>query len=468
MEKNTSNLIIGIDEKPKKWYQWLLYGFQHICAMITANSLIAILVYGSYDLNFVAPALISSGVGTLIYLLITRLRSPVYLGSSAALMPVVTTCLSLGAAPHGNFIALIIGLAIVGLVNVIVSLVVQKVGVAWLHKLLPSVIVGPVIMLIGLGLASFATDWSMHNGGTEYNLISVIVALFTMVVICLTSQYGNKTLKTLPFLIGLLAGYVLSLIFTGIGYATNTDMLKLIDFSVFNNIEWLPTFSFMKALDGVEANAFEWSQLINIILVAVPVAFVAMCEHIGDHLNLSNMVGRDLLEDPGLHRTLLSDGVATVVGGLIAGLDTTTYGENIAVIGVTKVASSRVLIVTALMAILLGFCAPLMTFIESIPYAVFGGAALILYGFIAMSGAKALQKVDLNKNKNMLIASVILVSGIGGLTLNFMFGDVSFTFTSTALAMILGIILNLILRDKKEEKDDEKISQLDQENLIKD
>ena len=215
----------------------------------------------------------------------------------------------------------------------------------------------------------------------------------------------------------------------------------------------MPTFSFMKAADGVAANGFEWSQLVNIILVAVPVAFVAMCEHIGDHLNLSNMVGRDLLEDPGLHRTLLADGVATAVCGAIGGLDTTTYGENIAVIGVTKVACSRILIVTSLMAIVLGFFGPLMTFIASIPYAVFGGAALILYGFIAMSGVRALQTVDLKDNKNMLIASVILVAGIGGLTLNFMLGDVAFTFTSTALSMIIGMILNLILKGSGEKND---------------
>ena len=447
------NLILGIDEKPKKWYQWPLYGFQHLMAMFVANSLIAILVYGAYDINMVPAALISSGVGTLLYLLITGLRSPVYLGSSAALMPVITTCLALGGAPHGNFIALIIGLIIVGLVNVGVSIAIKFAGVQWLHKLLPNVIVGPVIVLIGLGLATFATDWSMHNGGTEYNLVSLAVALITMVTICMVSHYSKGIMKTLPFLIGLMVGYVVAAISTGIGIATNVEMLKLIDFTIFNHIEWLPTFSFMKAADGVAANGFEWSQLVNIILVAVPVAFVAMCEHIGDHLNLSNMVGRDLLEDPGLHRTLLADGVATAVCGAIGGLDTTTYGENIAVIGVTKVACSRILIVTSLMAIVLGFFGPLMTFIASIPYAVFGGAALILYGFIAMSGVRALQTVDLKDNKNMLIASVILVAGIGGLTLNFMLGDVAFTFTSTALSMIIGMILNLILKGSGEKND---------------
>ena len=445
-------LVLGIDEKPKKWWQWPLYGLQHLLAMIVANSLIAILVYSAYGINMVPAALISSGIGTIIYLLVTKFRSPVFLGSSAALMPVITTCLALGGTAHGNFIALIIGLIVVGLVDIGIAIIIKFAGTNWIHKLLPKVIVGPVIMLIGLGLASFATDWSMHNGGTEYNIVAVAVALVTMLIICLMSVYAKGIWKTFPFLIGILIGYALACGLTGIGIATNVEMLKIVDFSVFQQpIQWLPTFSFMQAADGVGANGFDWSQLPNILLIAIPITFVSMCEHIGDHLNLSNIVGRDLLVDPGLHRTMAADGIATAVCGAIGGLDTTTYGENIAVIGVTKVACSRLILVAALFSIVLGFFGPLMLFIESIPYAVFGGAALVLYGFIAMSGIKSLQGVDLNKSKNSLIVSVVLIAGIGGLTLNFIFGDIPFTFTSTALAMILGIVLNLILRDKKEE-----------------
>ena len=421
-------------------------------AMFIANSLIAILVYSVYGINMVPAALISSGIGTIIYLLVTKFRSPVFLGSSAALMPVVTTCLAMGGTAHGNFIALIIGLIVVGLVDIGIAIAIKFAGTNWIHKLLPPVIVGPVIMLIGLGLATFATDWSMHNGGIEYNLAALGVALITMLVICCTSHYAKGIWKTIPFLIGILIGYALACALTGIGIAANIESLKLVDFSIFQQpIQWLPTFSFMQAADGVAANGFDWSQLPNILLVAIPITFVSMCEHIGDHLNLSNIVGRDLLVDPGLHRTMAADGIATAVCGAIGGLDTTTYGENVAVIGVTKVACSRLILVAALISIVLGFFGPLMMFVNSIPYAVFGGAALVLYGFIAMSGIKSLQGVDLNKSKNSLIVSVVLIAGIGGLTLNFMFGDIPFTFTSTALAMILGIILNLILRDKKEE-----------------
>lgn len=413
--------------------------------MFVANTLISILVFSSYGLNLVPAALISSGIGTLIYLFITKLRSPVYLGSSAALMPVITTALALGGTEHGNFIALIIGVGIVGIMDIIIAIIAKFAGTKWLDKLLPPVIVGPVIILIGLGLASFATDWSMHNGGTDYSFVSLAVALITMIVICCVSHYAKKTLKTLPFLIGIICGYVLSLILTGIGIATDCKSLQLVDFSVFNRIEWIPTFAFMKAADGIEANGFNVNQIPTLLLVAIPIAFVSLCEHIGDHLNLSNMTGRNLLKDPGLKRTIMGDGVATLVCGSIGGLDTTTYGENIAVIGVSRIACSRILIVTACLSIVLGFFGPLMAVIQSIPYAVFGGAAFILYGFIAMSGIRSLQKVDLQDDKNSLIVSVILIAGVGGLVLNFAIGEVPFTFTSTALAMILGVILNLIL-----------------------
>ena len=451
-------LIVGIDDSPKKWYQRVLYGCQHLLAMFVANALISILVFTPYDVDMVASSLISAGVGTLVYLVLTKLRSPVFLASSAALMPVMSTCLALNTTDtvntHGNFIALIIGMVVVGLVYVLIGLMIKFLGTQWLNKLLPPVIVGPIIMLIGLGLAGFAVNWSMYNRGDaslynpdNYNLVGILVALFTMFVIAIISHYSKKTLKTLPFLVGILSVYALACALTGIGIATNVKDLQLVDLGLFRaeNIEWLPTFAFMKAAEGAAANGFEWTQLGNILLVAIPVSLVAICEHIGDHLNLSNITGRELFKDPGLSRTLMGDGIATALGGPISGLGNTTYGENVAVIGVTKIGSSRVLIPAALLTIILGFFGPLMLFVKSIPYAVFGGASLILYGFIAMSGVKSLQKVDLTSNKNMIIVSVILIMGVGGLVLKFG----SFTFTSTALAMIIGIILNAVLVEPK-------------------
>ena len=266
-----------------------------------------------------------------------------------------------------------------------------------------------------------------------------------MFVIAIVSHYSKKTFKTLPFLSGVIAGYVLSLIMTGLGYATNVDALKLIDFAIFNRIDWLPDFSIVYALDGAVANGFTWSQIPAILLVSVPISFVAMCEHIGDHMNLSGIVERDLLKDPGLTYTLIGDGVATALGGVVSGLGNTTYGENVAVIGLSRVASVRVVQVAALIAVLFGFAAPIMLWVSSIPYAVFGGAALILYGFIAVSGLKQLKVVDLNDNRNIIIISVILIAGVGGLFIQFG----GFTFSGTALAMIIGVVLNLVLRPQK-------------------
>lgn len=266
-----------------------------------------------------------------------------------------------------------------------------------------------------------------------------------MIIIAIVSYYSKKTFKTLPFLSGVIAGYVLSLIMTGLGYATNVDALKLIDFSVFSRIDWLPDFSIVYALDGAAANGFTWSQIPAILLVSIPISFVAMCEHIGDHMNLSGIVERDLLKDPGLTYTLIGDGVATALGGVVSGLGNTTYGENVAVIGLSRVASVRVVQVAALIAVLFGFAAPIMLWVSSIPYAVFGGAALILYGFIAVSGLKQLKVVDLNDNRNIIIISVILIAGVGGLFIQFG----GFTFSGTALAMIIGVVLNLVLRPQK-------------------
>lgn len=441
---------VGINEKLGIW-DTILYSIQHCLAMFIANALISLIIYSNAEdiitnYNLVPAALMSAGVGTIIYLLITRFRSPVFLGSSAALISVMSSCLAMGQTVHGNFIAVIIGLGVVGLVYAILSLIIHFVGSEWIHKLLPPVVIGPVVAVIGLSLAGFATDWSMFNNGTTWNPWALGVALFVMVGVAVLSHYVKGKLSTLPFLLGILGGYVIAAGITGIGYAMNIDSMKLVDFSIFQNMQWMPQFSIQLAFDGIVANGFAWSQLPQILLVAIPVSLVAFCEHIGDHLNLSSVVERDLITDPGLSRTSLGDGVATAVGGLIGGMGNTTYGENVAVIGVTGVASVWPIFGAAILAILLGWCAPVMTWVQSIPYCVFGGAALILYGFIAISGLRNLAKVDLTKSRNIIIASVILISGVGGLFIQIG----TFQFTGVALAMILGLILNLILREKKD------------------
>lgn len=439
---NDNNLIYNISDKPSK-KEVVLYSVQHCLAMFVATALISILIYGNF--NMVPAAIISAGIGTIVYGFITRFKSPVFLGSSAALMPIMSTCLLLGWGdnnPGSNYIALIIGLIIVCVVYTILGVLVKKFGTQWLYKLLPSVVVGPVVALIGLGLAGFATSWSMYNGGNTFNGWSLLVAIITMLIVVLISHYAKGKLKTLPFLIAIVVGFILSLIITWIGQITNVNSMILVTFP---EIDWFPNFAIVEALKGFEANHFSWSQIPTILLVSIPVSFVAFCEHIGDHLNLSNVIGKDLLNEPGLSKTSLGDGIATAIGGIIGGMGNTTYGENVSVIGVTKVASVYPIIGAAVLAIILGFCAPVMWVIRAIPYCVFGGCAMILYGFIAISGLRELKKVDLNDTKNTLIASVILICGVGGLYLPF--GN--FKFSGVALAMVIGILLNLILKNKR-------------------
>ena len=438
------SMLINIDEKPKKWYQWILYSLQHVLALFTANTLISIIVFNSYEM--VPAALVSAGVGTIFYLIITHFRSPVFLGSSAGLLPLMTTAFAFGCeSGRGNYLALILGLIIVGIIYIIVGLIINFTGTKWINKLLPPIVTGPVIMVIGLGLATYAVQWSQSNlitGGT-YNIWAVIVALFSMIITLFVAHHGKDILKTMSYLIGIGSGYLLCLIFYLVGYLTDNSNLYLIDFQIFNNINWIPQFGIEMAVKNL--SYFNISQLVPIILIAIPVSFITICEHIGDHLNVSSITGRNLLIDPGLGKTLIGDGIGTICGGLIGGMGNTTYGENSSVISVTKVASSRVIFSGAILAILLGFCAPLMAFIQSIPVCVFGGISLILYGAIAVSGFKQLQQVDLSDNKNLMIISVVLITGIGGLMLDFK----CFNLESTVLAMVLGVILNLILKDKK-------------------
>lgn len=433
-----------INEKPR-WRDLILYSIQHCLAMFVANALISIIIYSDYGYNLVPAALISAGVGTIIYLLITRFKSPVFLGSSAALIPVMSSCLAMGGLVHGNFIAVIVGLAVVGLVYIILSVVCRFVGTKWIFKLLPPVVLGPVVMVIGLSLAGFATDWSMFNNGETFNWAGIIVALLTMATIAIISVYAKGKWSTFPFLIGLIGGYLVALLLTGIGHWSSVPELKLIDFTPFTEMNWMPSFAIQYAFDGINANGFNVGQLPQIFAIAVPVSLAAFCEHIGDHMNLSSVVETNLLDEPGLHRTSLGDGVATAVGGMIGGMGNTTYGENVAVVGVTGVASVWPILGAAILAIGLGFFAPLMAWTQTIPYAVFGGAALILYGFIAVSGLRNVQKVDLTNSRNLIVVAVILTVGVGGMFLKM--GD--FEFGGVALAMVVGILVNLLLNIKR-------------------
>ena len=445
-----NDLVLDVHEVPAKKSQWALLSIQHILAMFVACITVPLIVGTS-----IPATIISAGVGTLIYIFLTKKKSPVVLSSSFAYINSMLVAFSLGGG--NNYLALAIGMILVGLVYVIVALVIKKFGTAWLFKLLPTIVVGPVIMVIGLGLAGSAVNNLTGMNAGSYNLIYILCGLVALFATALTAHYGNKTLSLIPFVIGMLAGYGAALIFTAIGYAASWDYAKVINFAPIvdnftniglNSFIGYDCFAFLQWNNG----AFEWSQIITIILAFVPVSLVTICEHIGDHLNLGGVIQKDLLKDPGLDKTLMGDGIATAVSGVLCGCANTTYGENVAVVGVTRVASVPVIITACIATIALGLFTPLMVVVQTIPACVTGGVSLILYGFIASSGVKMLinEKIDFGVNRNIFIAATILVAGIGGLTVKFSIAGEPVVVTSTAVAMILGIVLNLVLREKKE------------------
>lgn len=451
-----NDLVLDVHEVPAKKSQWALLSIQHILAMFVACITVPLIVGTS-----IPATIISAGVGTLIYIFLTKKKSPVVLSSSFAYINSMLVAFALDANPldgnTGNYLALALGMILVGLVYVIVALVIKKFGTAWLFKLLPTIVVGPVIMVIGLGLAGSAVNNLTGMNAGSYNLIYILCGLVALFATALTAHYGNKTLSLIPFVIGMLAGYGAALIFTAIGYAASWDYAKVINFApIVNNFTNIGVNSFIGydcfAFLQWNNGTFEWGQILTIILAFVPVSLVTICEHIGDHLNLGGVIHKDLLKDPGLDKTLMGDGIATAVSGVLCGCANTTYGENVAVVGVTKVASVPVIITACIATIALGLFTPLMVVVQTIPACVTGGVSLILYGFIASSGVKMLinEKIDFGVNRNIFIAATILVAGIGGLTIKFSIAGQPVIVTSTAVAMILGIVLNIVLREKKE------------------
>ena len=447
-----NDLVLDVHEVPAKKSQWALLSIQHILAMFVACITVPLLIGTS-----IPATIISAGVGTLIYIFLTKKKSPVVLSSSFAYLSSMGVAFNLGGG--NNYLALAIGMGMVGLIYVIVALVIKKFGTAWLFKLLPTIVVGPVIMVIGLGLAGSAVNNLANTAASaaNYNLVHIFCGLVALFATALTAHYGNKTLSLIPFVIGMLAGYGVALVWTGVGYAANWDYAKVIDFSpIVNNFTNIglnsfigyDCFGFLQWNNG----SFQVGQLLTIFLAFVPVSLVTICEHIGDHLNLGGVIHKDLLKDPGLDRTLMGDGIATAVSGVLCGCANTTYGENVAVVGVTKVASVSVIITACIATIALGFFTPLMVVVQTIPACVTGGVSLVLYGFIASSGVKMLinEKVDFTVSRNIFIAATILVAGIGGLKIQFAIAGEPVVVTPTAVAMILGIVLNLVLREKKE------------------
>ena len=452
-------LIYDIQDKPPV-KENLMFALQEMIAIMAATLLVPILM-SQYGLpSDPAAALLGAGIGTFVYIGFTKRRSPVFLGSSFAFLGAYSTCIGAGYGYWG----VIVGVTIAALVYVIFALIIKAVGSAWVNKLLPAVIAGPIVSLIGLSLSSTATSWMQTNGGSEYSLVTIAVGLITFFVIVFASVKGNKSMQLFPFVVGIGVGYIISLVLTLIGNASGNTALQILDLSVFTKafvpfrLTSIIDYPKVFLLRAIETNGeylpIDATAVVNLILVFAPLAVVLLCEHIGDHKNVSNIIGKDLITDPGLDKTLLGDGVGSFVGTIFGCCANTTYGESVACVAITGNASVSTLKYTAIGCILLSFFTPFITFINSIPKCVMGGACVALYGFIAASGLQLLAKVDLGDNKNLYPVAAIFVCGIGGLVLNFghnpATGGSLISITSLAVAMIVGIITRKICGPGKE------------------
>ena len=438
------NLVYGIHDRPK-FGQMLIFAFQQVLAILAATIAVPAIIGNGMSAS---AALFGAGVGTLVYQLFTKFKSPVFLGSSFAFIGSMFAAFGGAASASAGFAGIILGAVFAGLVYVVIAAVVKFAGVKWINKLMPAVVIGPTVAIIGLSLAGNAVgDLTTGRVAGCSPYVALICGLVTLFAVVLISVYGKKMAKLIPFILGILCGYVVAAIFTVIGMATDNVALQVIDFTVFKEmtIFAIPEFTFLEALKGIKD--IDGAFIATVAVAYVPVAFVVFAEHIADHKNLSSIIGQELLEEPGLHRTLLGDGVGSMVGAFFGGCPNTTYGESVGCVAITRNASVITISCAAVMCIVMSFFGPFVTFLASIPNCVMGGVCITLYGFIAVSGLKMIQKVNLGASKNLFVVAIILITGIGGLSLTF--GKV--TLTSIACALILGIIANLLLAPAKED-----------------
>lgn len=470
------NLIYNVKDRPK-FGQLIVFAFQQLLAIMAATIAVPAIVGHGMTAS---AALFGAGIGTIVYQLFTKFRSPVFLGSSFAFLGAMAAAFA-GAVSSASlgFLGLILGACFAGLVYVVIAIIVKFAGVKWIAKLMPAVVIGPTVAIIGLSLAGNAVGDMMKGDygpvvdnvlqPTASPYIALICALVTLFTVILCSTYGKKQLRLIPFIIGIIAGYIVALIFTLIGRAVGNPALRIIDFApikalvkdgvTVSTFISLPKFTFIEAMKGVkDINA---AYVGTIAVAYIPVAFVVFAEHIADHKNLSSIIDKDLLTDPGLSRTLLGDGIGSFAGAIFGGCPNTTYGESIGCVAITGNASVISITGAAILAILFAFISPFVAFLDSIPACVMGGVCMTLYGFIAVSGLKMLQPVDLNENRNLFVASVILIAGVGGLALEFALKNgQSIKLTTVACALILGIITNLMLSGKKEQPGKEEPQQV--------
>ncbi|WP_265457572.1 solute carrier family 23 protein [Enterococcus sp. HY326] len=414
---HNDDVVLDIHDRPKLGH-WIGLSIQHLFTMFGATVLVPILVGINPSI-----ALVSSGLGTIVYLTVTKGKIPAYLGSSFAFIAAMQLLMQSDGYP-----AIAQGALTTGLVYLIVSFIIKKIGSTWLDKILPPIVVGPVIMVIGLGLASNAANNAMYNG-SEYDFRFVFVALATLAVTIIFNMFLKGFLGLIPILLGIICGYLIAL------------MVGIVDWQSVVDAPWfqLPAFE-------VPFVQYTPKLYLNAITIMAPIAFVTMTEHIGHLMVLNKLTKRNFFEDPGLSRTLMGDGLAQIVAGVVGGPPVTSYGENIGVLAITRVHSVFVIGGAAIFAVGLGFVGKLSALILSIPNPVISGISFVLFGVIASSGLKLLieNKVDFDQKRNLLIASTILVIGIGGLV----FEIGTFTLSAMALATVLGIFLNLVLPEQ--------------------
>lgn len=433
--KEKTDLIYDTYERPSTG-KWFILAIQHVFAMFGATILVPLLVNEAAGTTVltIPVALVMSGIGTLIYIFCTKGKSPVYLGSSFAyITPIVVAFAKDGVSGFAT------GIIAAGLIYVLFALLIKIFGKNWIDKLLPPIVIGPMIMIIGLSLApSAVSQMGLSSGVIEWK--SIVVALVAFLVTAITAVGAKGFLKVIPFLIGIASGYVVAI------------CLGMVDFTAVSDASFFAMPEFLLPFKDYSFS------LVGLLTIA-PIALVTIAEHIGDHMALGTIINKDLVKDPGLERTLLGDGIATSVSGLFGGPANTTYGENTSVVGMTKVASVWVIALAALIAICIGFLGKLSAIFSTIPNPVLGGVSLLLYGFIAVNGLKVLVKNQINFEdiRNVIVASTMLVLGLGGAILTLETGDISVSITGMSLAAIVGILLNLLLPKTKEVVVDEKV-----------
>ena len=448
-------LIYNVSDKPS-FGKLIIFAIQQLLAIMTATLVVPVIIGNNMD---PAAALFGAGIGTVVYVLFTKKKSPVFLGSSFAFIGSMLAAFAGGISMSLGYLGMIIGAIFAGLVYVVIAIIVKLVGVNWINKLMPAIVIGPTVAIIGLSLAGNAvgdiTKGNVLIDGVQAAspLACLLCGLVTLFVTTICSTYGKKMTRLIPFILGILAGYVTAVILTAIGTLAGIDTLKVISYAPFmalveNGVTLetffsVPDFTFLTAYKGL--GELTPSYVGTIAVAYIPVAFVVFAEHIADHKNISSIIEKDLLTEPGLHRTLLGDGIGSMVGAFFGGCPNTTYGESVGCVAITANESVVTIITAAISAVIISFISPFVAFVNSIPSCVMGGVCMALYGFIAVSGLKMFKFVDLEDNRNLFVVSVILISGIGGLTLSF--GQI--TITSIACALILGIITNLILSGKK-------------------